>query len=98
MREIVIALALFVGDEAPNPAACVQAHGEVVYGALGYDHYVTVTNSCDREFACRVSTDVNPTPIDVVVPALQSVSILTFRGSPARVFTPYVTCSVTSRS
>jgi hypothetical protein len=97
MRALVIALLLFVGDQTPNPAACITAHGDVVYGALGWDHYVSLVNACDQEFSCRVSTDVNPTPIDVVVPALQTVSILTFRGSPARVFTPYVTCSVTTR-
>jgi hypothetical protein len=100
MRELVVAFALLcsrvVGDETPNPAACVEAHGEVVYGALGYDHYVSLKNSCDRAFSCTVRTDVNPQPIDVVVPPMQTVSILTFRGSPARVFTPYVTCSVTN--
>lgn len=98
MRELFIVLALLcsrLGDE-PNPAACVEARGEVVYGALGYDHYVSLKNACDRAFSCNVRTNVNPTPIEVVVPPNQTVSILTFRGSPAREFTPYVTCSVTT--
>ena len=91
MLVLVLLLGSRLGDE--NPAACVTAHGRVIYGALGYDHYVELENTCARAFACTVSTNVNPTPIDVVVPDLGTVSVLTFRGSPAREFMPYVTCT-----
>jgi len=94
MLRLIVLFALVcsrLGDD--NPAACIEARGDVRYGALGYDHYVSVVNSCDRAFDCTVKTDVNPSPIDVAVPPLQTVVVLTFRGSPARVFTPIVTCS-----
>lgn len=72
--------------------ACVEVRGEVRYGALAYDHIVHLKNVCDVAFLCTVKTDVNPQPIVVTVPARQEVEVLTFRGSPARVFVPYVTC------
>ena len=72
--------------------ACVEVRGEVRYGALAYDHIVHLKNVCDVAFLCTVKTEVNPQPIVVTVPARQEVEVLTFRGSPARVFVPYVTC------
>jgi hypothetical protein len=41
---------------------------------------------------CDVSTNVAPTPVRVVLAPRQHVEVLTFRGSPAREFTPQADC------
>ncbi len=94
---LVAVLATLTDDRAPARAlmddrVCVQARAEVRYGALGYDHIAHLSNTCDRAYVCIVRTDVNPSPIEVVVPGLQTVSVVTFRGSPAREFKLYLTC------
>lgn len=72
--------------------SCVRVRGEVRYGALGYDHVVHLDNQCVRAFSCTITTNVNPTPIHAGVPPYRKVEVVTFRGSPARVFVPHVTC------
>jgi hypothetical protein len=81
-------------DDAPDDTVpdCVEVRGEVRYGALGYDHIVHLKNVCELPYVCSVKTDVNPEPIEVTVPPHQEVEVVTVRGSPARVFVPYVTC------
>jgi len=71
---------------------CVGVSAQVIYRAYGYDHIVHLVNHCDGDAACDVSTDVNPEVTHVLVPVNTSVDVLTFRGSPARVFTPRVSC------
>jgi len=75
-------------------AACVEYETKVNYGALGYDHRVVLTSSCEDAATCTVTTDVNPDPQTVDVPAGQSVTVLTFRGSPASEFTATVRCTL----
>jgi hypothetical protein len=60
----------------------------------GYDHIVHLANHCDKSATCSVSTDVNPERIVVTVGPKEAVDVLTFRGSPARVFVAKVTCDV----
>jgi hypothetical protein len=72
--------------------ACVELRPEVIYRNNGYDHIVHLRNRCDKAAVCSVATNVNPTPVEVTLAAGQKVAVLTFRGSPAREFTPNVTC------
>jgi hypothetical protein len=74
-----------------NPA-CIEVRGEARYRAMGYDHWVFVKNDCDARAACDVATDVSPKPTSIVVEPGATEEVLTFRGSPARTFTPIVNC------
>ena len=88
---LALAVAPFAADAAPK-ATCVQVHAEARYRNYGYDHIVIVRNGCDKKALCDVSTNVNPEPVRVEVPAGGATEVLTFRGSPAREFTPRATC------
>lgn len=80
-------------SEASAPA-CIGFWGEARFRGYGYYHIVHVANGCDRAAVCDVSTDVNPTPERVTVPAKQQVEVVTFQGSPAREFVPHVECKL----
>lgn len=71
---------------------CIAVWGEVRYGNVGWHHVVHLKNGCDKAFTCDVSTDVNPQPQRVVVPAHQEIEVVTFLDSPSRAFTPKVQC------
>jgi hypothetical protein len=79
-------------DPAGTPA-CVKFWGQPIPSGPGYNHVVTIENGCERAVACVVSTDVAPDPIQATVESKKRVELTTFRGSPARVFTPRVKCS-----
>jgi hypothetical protein len=97
---IIIGLALQSAAARPDPpeqepappSACVRFWPLARYAA-GYDHLVYMTNDCDVAVSCVVSTDVNPEAQVVPIRPQESVVVLTFRGSPARVFTPFVRCA-----
>jgi hypothetical protein len=72
--------------------SCVAFWPEVRYRNYGYDHFVQLVNRCDVPAHCRVSTDVQPEPVEVQVPAHAQTELLTFRGSAARQFVPRVEC------
>jgi hypothetical protein len=74
--------------------ACVRSWGEARYGAVGYNHLVHIADACDAPAECIVSTDVNPEPQKVLVPPHTEIEVITFRGSPARVFVPHVECTM----
>jgi hypothetical protein len=74
--------------------ACIGFWGEARFRGYGYYHIVHVANDCARAAVCDVSTDVNPTPERVTVPAKQQVEVVTFQGSPAREFVPHVECKL----
>lgn len=82
-------------DGAPNAPApansCVRVTTRVRY-SMGYDHWVDLQNDCEKSVNCSVSTNVNPEKRDVHLSPGDSASVLSFRGSPAREFTPRVTC------
>jgi hypothetical protein len=75
-----------------DPLVCVEFQPQVVFRNNGYDHIVHLRSRCERASVCSVATDVNPTAVDVAVPPREQVAVLTFRGSPAREFTPHVSC------
>jgi hypothetical protein len=82
-------------EERPGPAGspeCVHVRTEARYIPYGYDHIVEIENTCDKAVHCSIATDVNPTTVELTVPAGQKRSVTTFRGSPAREFKPDVTC------
>jgi hypothetical protein len=79
---------------AQTPNACIHAWGEARYGTYGYNHLVHIANTCTVDADCVVSTDVNPEPTSVEVPAKTEVVVNTFFESPSRVFTPRVTCTM----
>ena len=72
---------------------CISVWPEARY-VVGYNHIVHVANACDSAFVCDVSTDVNPEPQRVRVPAHTEIEVVTFLGSPSRVFVPKVECDV----
>lgn len=86
----LVARAVQAADEG-NPA-CISWVQRAPYRNAGYDHEVEITSRCDRTAQCVVSTDVNPEPIDAEVDPGASVTVLTFRGSPAYAFTARVVC------
>ena len=76
----------------PQTPPCIRSWPEVRYKNYGYDHIVHVGNDCRVRASCAVSSDVNPEPIQVFIPAGEQVEVMTSRGSPAREFTPRVEC------
>jgi hypothetical protein len=82
-------------EPAASTLACVEFQPEVRFRNNGYDHVVHLRSRCDRRTICAVATDVNPKPVEVPVPPQEQVAVLTFRGSPAREFTPNVSCRFT---
>jgi hypothetical protein len=79
---------------AQSADSCIKYSAEVRYGAMGYNHLVHVTNSCAVPADCVVSTDVAPEPLKTAVGPKSEVVVTTFLGSPARVFTPHVKCTM----
>lgn len=73
-------------------ARCVRVAGQARYGAFGYDHVVHVSNECDKDVACDVSTNVDPHPRRVRVNSKKRTSVLTRRGAPSPRFTPRASC------
>jgi len=80
------------GDAASR---CIRVQVEARYRALGYDHLVHLANICAAPATCIVATDVNPEPQRVEVPGRSQADVVTFIGSPARVFVPRVACQMT---
>jgi hypothetical protein len=88
---LAFAVAPLAADTTPK-VTCVEVHAVARYRNYGYDHLVVLRNQCDRKAFCEVSTNVNPDPVRVEMPAGGAAEVLTFRGSPAREFTPRATC------
>jgi len=82
---------------APPPRTspeCITARTEARYRNYGYDHLVHLANGCARAAQCAVSTNVNPKAQHVTLAAGEKKTVLTFRGSPARVFKAKVECQL----
>jgi hypothetical protein len=83
------------GDGEPGQTPeCISHRGEARYRGLGYDHVVVVESACETTALCRVSTDVDPEQYAVEVAPGATEEVMTRRGSPARAFTPRVTCTL----
>jgi hypothetical protein len=79
-------------DRSDTSLACVSSWGEARYRNAGYDHIVHLQNRCEKTVLCRVTTNVNPDPVEGTVAPREEREVLTFRGSPAREFVPKVDC------
>lgn len=95
---LVLALAPLAATAQERPPgerpACVQVHGIARWAAAAYNHWVRVENDCDRPVSCRISTNVSSEVHEVTIGAGEHVERLTYRGSPAREFTPTVSCTL----
>ena len=78
--------------KADKPGECVAVRGDASFASVGYDHIVTLKSACKKRVTCSVKTDVNPEPASVELNPGEEKSVVTWRGSPARVFTPIVSC------
>jgi hypothetical protein len=72
--------------------ACVNVSHQARFNGVGYNHWVQLENTCTFRVNCEVSTNVNPTVVDVQLASKESKEINTFQGSPASEFTPHVVC------
>lgn len=79
--------------EKPSEYAndCVQHTTSVRY-VMGYDHLVHLESHCSRPALCEVRTDVSPEVVEAAVRPGGKETVVTFRGSPARVFEATVDC------
>jgi hypothetical protein len=75
-------------------AGCIESWPEARMQAYGYNHIVHIRDTCAVAADCIVTTDVNPEPTPVAVAAKSETEINTYLGSPARVFTPKVVCTM----
>jgi hypothetical protein len=76
---------------------CILSWPEARMQAYGYNHIVHVKDVCDLGADCVVTTDVNPEPTKVSVGPKSETEVNTWLGSPARVFTPKVVCTLRPR-
>jgi hypothetical protein len=89
-----LAIPSAAGADGPAPRDCIQSWPEARMQAYGYNHIVHVRDVCDVPADCVITTDVNPEPTKVSVAAKSETEVNTFLGSPARVFTPKVACTL----
>jgi hypothetical protein len=81
----------------PKDNPCIVSWPEARMQAYGYNHIVHVRDVCEAPADCVITTDVNPEPTKLFVPAKSEAEINTFLGSPARVFTPKVACTMRAK-
>lgn len=81
-------------DEGGETPSCIDYEGHARYRAYGYDHLVRVTNGCDKPAVCQVWTDVTPEKHRISLRPDETEEVLTRTGSPAREFTPRVSCQL----
>ncbi len=95
-RGAVAVIAAGPDASAPTAAACIQSWPEARMQAIGYNHIVHIRDVCEVGADCVVTTDVNPEPTKVSVAGKSETEVNTWLGSPARVFTPKVACTMRS--
>lgn len=93
------ALVAMIAPRAPfairgSTPACVGVRTESRYVPYGYNHVVLLTNDCARDVRCTVATDVNPSPITVMVSPATTKEVLTFMCSPQPTFVATVSCEI----
>ena len=80
-------------DKTADGLDCVRYGEQVRFRNDGHDHLVHLHNRCSHRATCQVSTNVNPDAIEATLEPDGRQTVLTFRGSPARVFSATVRCS-----
>jgi hypothetical protein len=100
---VVVSSAVVSRARADGPAGpatqkdCIQSWPEARMQAYGYNHIVHVKDVCDAPADCVITTDVNPEPTKLSVAGKSEAEINTYLGSPARVFTPKVVCTMRTK-
>lgn len=84
------------GEAPPERANDCVRHTTSVRYVMGYDHLVHLESSCSRLALCDVRTDVSPEVVEAAVPPGGKETVVTFRGSPARIFEATVDCRFAS--
>jgi hypothetical protein len=80
-------------DNGTKPVVnCVKWTKVARFADFAYNHLVYLENSCKVEAVCKVSTNVNPSPVMVSIKPKEKKTVLTFRNSPAREFNATVVC------
>ena len=79
-------------DNSKRPAGCVDVTTQARFASIGYDHIVTLKSECKKVVKCQVRTNVTSEASNVTLAPAAEESVVTWRGSPAREFTPDVTC------
>ena len=88
-------VAASVSRTAQGSRSCaIRYWNEARYRSYAYDHIVHIRSGCPRRVHCTVSTNVNPKSMKVSVRAAGQTEVLTFRGSPSRVFASTITCEL----
>jgi hypothetical protein len=92
---IALQSALVAADEGGKPAPkapCEVVTKQVQYRGLGYQHAVTIRNTCDHEIACTIKASSNPETLTATVGPQATASVAVHSGSPAREFSAEVRC------
>ena len=77
------------GDANP----CIEPGVGSVWGGLGWNHVIYLTNKyCSDAVVCAVSTDVDPCVETMIVPATQTVAVVTALNSEVQAFIPNISC------
>jgi hypothetical protein len=76
-----------------SPMECVEVGGVSIWGGVGWNHFVYLTNHCGETVDCSVTTNVNPEPREAIVPQEVTALVVTAWNSPVSVFVPSVTCA-----
>jgi hypothetical protein len=82
---------------APKDNPCILSWPEARMQAYGYNHIVHVKDVCDAAADCVITTDVNPEPTKLSVAGKSEAEVNTYLGSPSRVFTPKVVCTMRTK-
>ena len=80
------------GSASEGNPICVHYRAEAVLGVAGYNHFVYVGNACASTAYCNIVMSANPTPIDVTVAPSETLAVITYKESPARIFQAKVQC------
>jgi hypothetical protein len=80
------------GSTSEGNPTCVHYRAEAVLGVAGYNHFVYVGNACASTANCSIVTSANPTPIDFTVVPSETLAVITYKESPARIFQVKVQC------
>lgn len=81
-------------DQGGGTPSCIDYSGYARYRAYGYDHIVRVHNGCDKQARCDVWTNVTPDKHHISLQPDDTQEVVTRVGSPARAFTPRVSCEL----
>ncbi len=90
---LALALTATADDIPGHRPACVSVRPHAWNAGPGWNHLVTVRNTCTAAVHCTVTTDANPAPTPVDVAPGSEETVNTFLHSPASGFHPTVDCT-----